>query len=70
MAEVPIPTLPPKNPKFWELISIPVAWVSLPPNLTSYPDNVRPLEAVVDSPVTVAGQAVLQSVPKHNDPPV
>ena len=48
---------------------MPVAWVNIPPNLTSYnPDSVNPLEAVVDSPVTVAGQLVLQSDPRQTAP--
>ena len=65
---MPIPTLPPKNPKFWEFISIPVALVNLPPSCTSNPDRVKPFEAVVDSKVPLVGQAVLQSDPKQMEP--
>ena len=60
--------MPLKKPKLWLLISRPVAWVNSPPNLTSSPDRVKPLEAVVDSKVPDAGQLVLQSEPKQTAP--
>ena len=44
--EVPIPTLPPRKPKFWELMSMPVARDNCPPNWKSTVDSVNPLEAV------------------------
>ena len=46
---------------------MPVAWVNIPPNLTSDPLRYSPLEAVVLSPPP-AGQAVLQSEPKQTAP--
>ncbi len=53
-----MPTLPPKKPKFWEFISIPVALVKLPPNWKSTEDSVMPFDAVYPAdPV----QVVLQS---------
>ena len=60
--------MPLKKPKLWLLISRPVAWVNSPPNLTSSPDRVKPLEAVVDSKVPDAGQEVRQSVDRHKAP--
>ena len=47
---------------------IPVAWVNIPPNLTSYPERVNPLEAVVLSNVPDDGHELLQSVPKQSAP--
>ena len=70
--DVPTPTLPPRNPKFWEEISMAVAWVKFPPNLTSVPESVKPFDAVVDSPVPVesALQNTLPDESVVNFPPL
>ena len=62
---VPMPTLPPRKPKSWVLMSMPVARDNCPPNWKSTVDSVNPLEAVY-APIPV--QEVLHSPLRHRFP--